>query len=67
MWRCDVTYKAIERRLEQLERQHQEQHTDAGLTERMEALDPATRSAIEALSPVDRERWVTGMEWFGKD
>ncbi len=60
-----MRYADIERRLELLERQQQAQDTDATFAVQLAGLDPATRAAIEALRPIDRERWVSGMEWFG--
>ncbi len=60
-----MRYADIERRLEHLERLEQAQATEASLTARLAGLDPETRKAIEGIRPVDRERWMSGMEWFG--
>ncbi len=57
--------KEVARRLAALEQAADDQQRDVGYEVQLAGLDSETRSAIEALSPVDRERWITGMEWFG--
>ena len=38
--------------------------SDEEVVAQLAAMDPQTRAALEALSPEDFNRWMSGMMWF---